>query len=416
MTPTAFTRPGRPGRPGRPAVAVTLALALSACASGLERRPAPESGLLDLNAARPYAIAEVGLRDWGDALSAVKADEIVADRVAHLRDAFADEIAAGRPIELSFLALSGGGPDGAYGAGLLAGWTARGDRPNFNAVTGVSTGAIIALFAFLGSDYDQTLRSVYTSYRTSDLAEEQIVTGLLGGRSLFDTSGYRALIERYVTDDVVALIGMEYRRGRLLLIGTTNLDAARPVVWNVGAIAASGHPQARRLIIDIVQASSAIPVAFPPVVIPVEIGGESFDELHVDGGATEQVLLFNPGLEFGRIDAQIPVPVRRTVYVVVNNALRKRYDPAGTSALDVGGSAVSSLIGGSGSGDVYKIYAVARRDGLDFALTSIPPAFAVESDELFDPAYMTALYEFGYRAGAGEVGWLPHPVGFVPDR
>jgi hypothetical protein len=171
---------------------------------------------------------------------------------------------------------------------------------------------------------------------------------LTGGTALLDASGYRTMIERYIDDEVVRRIAEEYGRGRVLLIGTTNIDASRPVTWNLGAIAASGHPDAKQLIHDVIQASSAIPAAFPPVLIPVEADGQQYDEMHVDGGATQQVTLFSPELRATDIDRALGTRIDRTAWVVMNNKLEKPCDPVRPRLAAIAGRAASSLIGGSG--------------------------------------------------------------------
>jgi predicted acylesterase/phospholipase RssA len=389
-----------------------LAVALSACTTVLTRSPVPEA---DLEKAAPYGIRSGLIRTWGDSIGKETAEALVEQRVAFLRKARAAEIAAKRAIQQNGLALSGGGPDGAFGAGLLNGWTARGDRPEFQAVTGISTGAIIALFAFLGPDYDDELKEIYTTYTTDQLLSPAFFAALTGGTALADTSGYRRLIERYVDDDVVRKLREEHRKGRVLLIGTTNLDANRPVVWNIGEIAASGHPEARRLIHDVIQASSAIPAAFPPVLVPVETAdGRRHDEMHVDGGATQQVMLFSPEVPMRKFDQALGAKFDRTVYIVVNNKLDKSYDPVRPRVLSIAGAAVSSLIGGSGTGDVYKLYAIAQRDGIAFNVVWIPREFSIQPSEPFDPVYMKALFDVGYEYGLAGGRFVPRPPDFAP--
>lgn len=173
-----------------------------------------------------------------------------------------------------FLAISGGGDEGAFGAGLLVGWTDAGTRPEFQVVTGVSTGALIAPFAFLGTEYDRELREVYTTISSDDiLSTRNVVAGVLKD-ALSDTTALWRLISRYVNEQMMAGIAREYAKGRLLLIGTTDLDAQRANIWNIGAIAASGHPGALDLIRKILRASSAIPGLFQPVLIDVELTGK----------------------------------------------------------------------------------------------------------------------------------------------
>lgn len=393
-------------------VAALLAVALVAgCTTVLVRNAVPEDRLAE---AKPYGIDAPLLRTWGDALGAEEAAEILRIRQAAIMERYADLIGSGQTIRADTLALSGGGPDGAFGAGLLAGWTERGDRPEFQLVTGVSTGAIIALFAYLGPDYDDTLREIYTTYTSDQLVTPTIFAGLTGGTALTDTRGYRRLIERYLDDETVARIAAAYRDGRVLLIGTTNIDASRPVVWNVGAIAASGHPMAKRLIHDVVQASSAIPAAFPPAIIPVEADGRRYDEMHVDGGATQQVMLYSPSLKAGSVTEELGLKFDRDIYVIMNNKLSKPYNPVRPRLLSIAGTAASSLIGGSGSGDIYRIMAIAERDGFDLHITAIPRAFDAEPEELFDPAYMGALYQLGYDEGLAGDRWRPYPPDYAP--
>jgi len=410
-----FTAPYIRASAARAARIMALGLTLilpAACTSVLVRAPAPEAVL---DNARPYGIDTPLLRIWGDTLDAKTVETVVALRARAIGAAHRAEFADRETVRMSALALSGGGPDGAFGAGLLAGWTERGDRPRFKTVSGVSTGAIIAVFAFLGPEHDGTLREIYTQYGSDDLFTPAILTGLTGGTALLDTRRYRSLIERYITEAVVRDIAEAYREDRLLLVGTTNLDAARPVIWNIGAIAASGHPDARRLIHDVIQASSAIPAAFPPVLIPVEgPGGRRHDEMHVDGGATQQVMLFSPQIRSDLIDAAVGAEVKRSVHVVVNNKLQKPYAPVRPRLAAIAGKAASSLIGGSGSGDIYRIFAVAERDGIDLNVAAIPRDFDAEADAMFDPGYMRALYEVGYEAGLSGETWSANPPGYAP--
>ena len=178
---------------------------------------------------------------------------------------------------VSLLSFSGGGDDGAFGSGLLVGWTAHGDRPQFKLVTGVSAGALIAPFAFLGTAYDATLAKVYTDIEPSEVfVARPVVLAALTEDALSDTGPLYKTISNYITEDILAAIAAEYHKGRLLLIQTTDLDAGRPVIWNIGAIAASGNPRALDLLRHIMLASASIPAAFPPVMFDVEAKGQAF--------------------------------------------------------------------------------------------------------------------------------------------
>lgn len=306
--------------------------------------------------------------------------------------------------ERHFLALSGGGDNGAFGAGLMAGWTARGDRPEFDVVTGISAGALIAPFAFLGPAYDDALRDVFTAVAPTDVLRlRRLPLALLFGEALADTSPLYDLIARHANEAMLEAIAREYRRGRLLLIGTTNLDLQRPVVWNVGAIAASGHPRALELFRRILLASASIPGAFPPVLIAVEHEGRLFQEMHVDGGASTQVFLYPP--EF---DAR--APGRRTVHVVRNGRLEMEADSTRLGIFSIARRSAATLLHFSGLGDIQRIRLLAQRDGIAFRLARIDPAFQSERREAFDPAYMRALFAHGEAQGRDAGAWITSPA------
>ncbi len=393
-----------------------MVVLLSACTTVLTRNAVPQDAIVT---AAPYGITfENGaVRAWGDQLelSDTQMERLIERRAERIKAAKSDLIASGEPIPEVSLALSGGGPDGAYGAGYLNGWTARGDRPTFDVVTGISTGSIIAVFAFLGPDYDDELKEAYTAYHTDQLFRRTFFAALTGGTALLDARGYRALIDRYIDDELVADLAEGFHEGRVLLVGTTNLDAARPVIWNVSAIAATGHPQAKILIRDIIQASSAVPAAFPPVLIPVETpDGRRYDEMHVDGGATQQVMLFSPELPMKQIDEALDVTFDRTLYIIINNKLTKPYKPVRPRLVSIAGTAASSLLGGAGTGDIYKIFAIAQRDDIALNIAWIPTDFDAEANEMFDPVYMQALYDLGYQHGLAGDRWQATPPGYKP--
>ncbi len=185
----------------------------------------------------------------------------------------------------NFLAISGGGENGAYGAGLLCGWTEAGTRPEFKLVTGISTGALTAPFAFLGPAYDQQLKDVYTTITAKDVLEERGIFAAIWNDAMADNAPLQNLVAKYVDADLLAAIAAEHRKGRNLLVGTTNLDARRGVVWDIGKIAEYGTPEALELVRKILIASAAIPGAFPPMMFDVEANGTKYQEMHVDGGA-----------------------------------------------------------------------------------------------------------------------------------
>ena len=198
------------------------------------------------------------------------------------------------------LALSGGQEDGAFGAGLLVGWSERGDRPRFKIVTGTSTGALAAPFAFLGREYDWALKKIYTETQAADVVSgKRFLLSAVNNEALMDSGPLEQSIAKYLDIKILDRIGEEYEKGRLLLISTTNLDTGRLAIWNVGAIAASGHPRRLDLVRKIILASAAIPGMFPPVMIDVLLDQAKHQEMHVDGGTVSQVFLYPPSLKLG---------------------------------------------------------------------------------------------------------------------
>jgi predicted patatin/cPLA2 family phospholipase len=315
----------------------------------------------------------------------------------------------------NYLAISGGGANGAFGAGLFAGWTASGTRPDFSMVTGVSTGALTAPFVFLGSDFDDVLKQVYTTTRTEDIAEKRNLISVLFSDSMADSKPLRTLIGKYITADIIEAIAQEHQRGRRLYIGTVNLDAGRSVIWNIGAIAASDYPRKVALIHDVMQASAAIPVAFPPVAIPVDINGQTYDELHVDGGTGSQVFVYPAEVNWPEVTRKLKVKGKPKVYVIRNSFLDADYRGIKRSVFPIASRSIDSLIRTQGIGDLYQIYALSERDGNDFNLAYIPASFTEESSEGFDPVYMRKLYELGYEMAKQGYPWEKGPPGFIND-
>ena len=309
----------------------------------------------------------------------------------------------------SFLAVSGGGSDGAFGAGVLSGWTATGTRPEFTVVTGISTGSLIAPFAFLGAPYDQNLKAAYTEVSGEDIYKKKAIFGIIGSDSVADSTPLRHLVDRYVTDQMVAEIAREHARGRRLLVGTTNLDAERPVVWDIGAIASSQVPTRKKLIQDLLVASASIPGVFPPVNIKVVADGETFDEMHVDGGTSNQAFLFPSNFSVKEVDKSSGEKRKRTLYVLRNGRVTPQYSEVKPRLASIVGKSISSLIKNQGIGDLYRMYTNAQRDGIAFRVIWIPDTFTLKEPKPFDPAYMNALFDVGYKLGRAGIPWQTQP-------
>lgn len=313
--------------------------------------------------------------------------------------------------EHAYLAISGGGADGAFGAGVLNGWSESGTRPEFTLVTGISTGGLIAPFAYLGPAYDGTLKQIFTTYSTADMLIKRDIFDIVRNDAINNTDPLRDLIAEHVDEEVMTAIAAEHRKGRMLFIGTTNIDAARPVMWDIGRIADSGQPVALNLIQDIMLASASIPFAFPPVVIDVEAGGKRYQELHVDGGVTSQVFLYPLGLDWRRVEKRLNVQGRPQLFIIRNAHLHPEWKTVDRRIVPIVGRTIDSLIRTQGIGDLLRLYLGSVRDGLQFHLASIPEDFEAKSKELFDPAYMLKLFERGRTMAASGYPWVRDPYG-----
>lgn len=308
-----------------------------------------------------------------------------------------------------YLAISGGGADGAFGAGLLVGWSQAGGRPEFQIVTGISTGALIAPWAFLGSAYDHVLREIYTTVTTVDLVRKKRWFRIPFSESAADSTPLLHMIERHMDDAVVAAIAAQYRMGRRLYIGTTDLDYMRPRIWDIGAIADSGQPGAKELIQKVMLASASIPGAFPPVRFNVEAAGRTYDELHVDGGTTTQVFVYPAAIDWRKVMDRLQVPGSPRIFVIRNSAPHPKREVVAAKLAPIARASIASLIRTQGIGDLYLIYMLSIRDGADFNLAYIPAEFDGESQEMFDQGYMNKLFDLGYRLAENGYPWEKTP-------
>jgi predicted patatin/cPLA2 family phospholipase len=319
-----------------------------------------------------------------------------------------------KDISSDYLAISGGGANGAFGAGLLFGWTTADSRPEFRIVTGISTGALIAPFAFLGPRYDARLKKLYTTISTKDILEKRSLFSILTADSAADTKPLRELLEDVIDVKVLEDIVVEHDKGRRLLIGTTNLDANRPVIWNMGIIAKSGAPNALKLVRKILLASASIPGLFPPVYIEVEADSHRYDEIHVDGGTSSQVFLYPASLDMRRMMRQVGLKGKSRIFVIRNSRIEPYWETTKPKIFPILNRSISSLIRTQGIGDLYRIYLSAQRDGMDYNIAFIPSDFKEKPKEEFDPEYMNKLFDLGYQMAKNGYPWEKVPPGFEP--
>lgn len=316
--------------------------------------------------------------------------------------AFETRLAEGR--EMTVLALSGGGANGAFGAGVLAGWTERGDRPRFDIVTGVSTGALAAPFAFLGPDWDPQLHEAFTSGASSDLLSWRAFAAFINP-SLFGSDNLRELVDQYVTPDLLAAVAAEHAEGRRLLIATTNLDNQETVIWDMGVLATQGDEGATELFKQVLVASASIPGVFPPVLIAgLDSQGQVMMEMHVDGGVNTPFLVIPENLllwtrpNAGGASAG-------SIYVIVNGQVGRSEQPTPGELREILARTYDSMTKAQARTHLAVTAAFAERNGLQMEVAAIPDNVAVSSLR-FDQPTMEALFELGReRARSGEA-WI----------
>jgi len=385
--------------------ALILLTLLVGCGPLTTRNPVP---LRDIDSATIPGYAHV--RFWGDVIDAGLQrsfenswEQERAERNArHEGDTIAPEA--------SFLAISGGGENGAYGAGVLCGWTQAGNRPNFKIVTGISTGALIGPLAFLGPAYDAQLKKVYTTVNMDDVAVLRGFVDLLRGDSAYNTAPLVRLVKQNFTHQMIDQIAIEHRKGRRLFVGTTNLDAQRPVVWDMGAIACSNRSDRDDLFRNVLLASAAIPGAFSPVYLHVVTpDGKTYDELHVDGGVTREMFLTPSELHLIQLRDAYGGRARSHLYVIRNSRLEPEYDSIPPKIAPIAARAVYTLIKAQSMGDILQMYDQAMASGMTFQLASIPPDLKDTSKSMFDSKYMTALFNRGYDLSRAGHQWQQIP-------
>jgi predicted acylesterase/phospholipase RssA len=301
------------------------------------------------------------------------------------------------------LALSGGGAEGAYGAGFLNGWSYSGSRPLFGIVSGTSVGALMAPFAFLGSAYDLALKEIFTSGKIESLLRLDGVRGLFGS-GIYQTEPLKQLIERYTDNALLDAIAREYHRGRLLFIITTNIDSQRAVIWNMTAIAASDQPERLNLFRRLLTASASIPGVFAPTFIEVEIGGKRFSEMHVDGSVISSV----PAVQEVALLGKLPKPasVRPKVYVIINGKLEPDFDVVADGTLSIAARSFWTTVKANTRNALSRTHDLAQRNNWEFRATWIEPDRAIATSSFnFDTAYLRDLFSYGYERGRSGKAW-----------
>lgn len=365
---------------------LSAGLLLSACASGARS----DFGLSEREAASPVGFPNVRF-SIEDEAAAQKIEQQLGEGVPKGPDGHFD-----------LIALSGGGANGAFSAGLINGWTASGRRPDFEVVTGVSTGALAAPFVFLGPRWDARLKEAYVGGQATGLLQSRGVRALFGS-GVFSGEPLRQLVESHVDEAMLAEVAAEHAKGRLLLVATTDLDAQRGVIWNMGAIAERGGPEALSLFRDVLIASASIPGAFPPVMIRSQGQGTVLEEMHVDGG------VMNPFVALPQImwnwDDVAGVFEGARLYVVVNGKDAPRFAVTRDAGIPVLTRSLDAVLGGQLRATIAANRAFASRNGLEFHVAAIPEDYDGANSLDFNQASMQAVYDLGEALGRTGEAW-----------
>lgn len=365
---------------------IGAALALGACASGTRSEVGFENRLTAIPVGFPAVRFTI--------------------ETEHAARALAQQVQAGVEIgpdgRLDLLALSGGGANGAFAAGVINGWTASGRRPDFEIVTGVSTGALAAPFVFLGPDWDEELRESYTGGETTNLLRSQGL-GALFGSGVFSGEPLRELVENHVDQALLDAVAAEHRRGRILLVATTDLDSQRGVIWNLGAIADQGGLGALPLFRDVLIASASIPGVFPPVMISADGSDGVFEEMHVDGGVMTPFIAL-PEIMWAWDDVGTAFAGAR-IHVIVNGKESSGFSVTRDAPVPVLARSLDAMLKSAVRTHLAATRAFAVRNGLEFRSTAIPDEVDIGPGFDFSVETMQAIYDHGYRVGLTGEGW-----------
>jgi hypothetical protein len=352
----------------------------------------------------PYTASEAALAD----IPGMPHVRFYSDTNASVFDSYTGRVGGPAIQSINYLAMSGGGADGAFGAGFLRGLTESGRRPDFTIVSGVSTGALMAPLVFLGPRYDQTLEELYSSDLGSSLIKDVNILNGVFGNALVESDKLGHLVNKYITPEVMEAVAVEHRKGRRLFVATTNLDSQRGVVWDLGAIATSGSPNALSLFRQAITASASIPGLFPPRLVSVEANGRAFKEMHVDGSTIQQIFVAPDDVLYGERQDRA-VPRFKNLYVLLNNKVEPTFEVTPNETLKVGTRSLSTVLRREVHNNVAVSFAYAKRHGIGFHLAAIPGDYDDSAADTFDPAFMRSLYAYGLAQGKSASPWTASP-------
>ncbi|HJR21975.1 MAG TPA: patatin-like phospholipase family protein [Dongiaceae bacterium] len=317
----------------------------------------------------------------------------------------------------NYLAISGGGSDGAFGAGILNGWSAKGNRPSFKVVTGVSTGALIAPFAFLGSAYDPWIKEAYTTINAGRIYDARQLIAVLWEESVADNKPLKELVTKYITSDLLDAIAVEHAKGRRLYVASSNMDREEPVIWDMGAIASSTDPAKLELFRSVLVASASIPAIFPPTLVKVNLDGQPYDELHCDGGVFFQSFFIGAIVDLPALIREAHPDyngrVFQDLFIIRNGSTTPARKQIPRGVRSISERAIMTLLKVSGINDLYRLFLSTEHDNVDFYFVALPADYVRSTDEEFNEAEMNRQFDLGYQLAARGVPWRRLPPGYV---
>jgi predicted acylesterase/phospholipase RssA len=366
---------------------------LAACASPPER------------VLSSYAPLYATLPNGYEPLNPTQPSPIYAAAMAIPGDSVVRYLERKRGHALNILSLSGGGQNGAFGAGFLIGWRESGRRPQFDIVGGVSTGALLATHAFLGTPADDaTLEEMYTRITKDDIYKDRgIISLLFGVDSLRDTAPLLAMLAKYVTAETLKRVAAAYDDNRMLFVGTTNIDYGQTWVWNMSLIAKAGDLELYR---KVLLASASFPIVFPPV----EIDGHLF----VDGAARSNLVV--PGM-FGGQKPNPPLHGAGNLYLIDNGRVTEPPKALVLSLGRIAAETISVMMEQSMQTALTRSYFGTKVLGYSFKMVGIPDGVNIGNDVLaFDPTQMRAAFDAGRALAMQPDPWksIPPNSGDLP--
>ncbi len=376
-------------------IAIFLIALSIGCASG-KRNPLPKNQFMDAE-----ILNTKGIRTFGGELNPLFQEDLMLSVKQIPKEQLSE-------IQNSALLLSGGGAHGAFGAGFLNGWSSSGTRPEFKLVTGISTGALIAPLAFVGEEYDVILKEMYTGVSTEDVATIRGISTLWND-SLADSAPLMKILETFINEEFIEIVAQAHNEGRRLYIGTTNLDAQRFVIWNMGALAKVDDPSTPELFRKIMLASASIPVVYPPVMIEVTSNGEVYDEMHVDGGVITQVFFTAAVVDIEEIRKEMlgenSPREKGEIFIILNGSVQPTPEIINRTILNITERSLSTFLKASAVSDLRRIHELSKKEDLKINFVGIPDDFEFTATEAFDRLEMIDLYYLGYKIGLSSERW-----------